>query len=667
MTFLQPFVLWGLPLILLPIIIHLINRLRHRTQPWAAMRFLISATRTSVSQAKLRQFLILLFRVLAVLALIFFLSRPLAGGWLGWMFAAAPDAVLILLDRSASMENQGAGSSVTAREQALRLIAQAAGEYQETSHLILIDSASRSPQELATASSLTNLSVTLPTDTAADLPAMVQAALKWIIDNRAGTAEIWIASDLQQSNWMPRDLRWKDLVAQIRSLPQTIRVRLLAPAAAAEANLSIALQDATRRDRANRAELHLVADLQRAGSASNSLPLQLAIDGAQSQVEVAVDSDTLRWRHKIDLGQKNSGGWGKLQLPADANRRDNAAYFVYGPGTATKAAVVSADSQNARYLRLAAAGYGPDGREPARALSHSDIESGGLEDKSLLVWQDSLPSSPISARIVTFVEQGGRVVFFPPARSGAEQFLNIRWSDVQSANSDHPFQIQRWDQDQGPLAKTDEGWTLPVSQTTFLQRQLLDGARTILATFEDGAPFLARLTLGQGEIYFCTSLPQQNWSSLADGPVLVPMLQRLLQAGSQRLQQTASIPCGELSPSDRALRWTPVAATNQADVNLHAGVYRSGERLIAVNRPAAENDPVSADPEELRQLFAGVKFQLFQEERTRTDMLQGEFWRVFLFAMLLFLLVEAILILPARSKHQPAAAAAAPSMPVPAQ
>src|SRR5258707_12013904 len=104
MTFLQPFILWALPLVLLPVIIHLLNRMRHRTQPWAAMRFLISATRSSVSNAKLRQFLILLCRVMAVAALILFLARPLAGGWLGWALSPAPDVIVMLLDRSASME-----------------------------------------------------------------------------------------------------------------------------------------------------------------------------------------------------------------------------------------------------------------------------------------------------------------------------------------------------------------------------------------------------------------------------------------------------------------------------------------------------------------------------------------------------------------------------------
>ena len=103
MTFLQPWILWGLPLILIPVLIHLINRMRHRPQRWAAMQFLLAANRTSTSHAKLRQILVMLFRMLAVLMLVLFLSRPLAGGWLGWALSSAPDAILILLDRSASM------------------------------------------------------------------------------------------------------------------------------------------------------------------------------------------------------------------------------------------------------------------------------------------------------------------------------------------------------------------------------------------------------------------------------------------------------------------------------------------------------------------------------------------------------------------------------------
>src|SRR5665213_1918446 len=121
MTFLQPLVLLGLPLVLVPVIIHLLNRMRHRPRPWAAMRFLVAATRSSISNTKLRQFLILLCRVLAVAMLLFFLARPLAGGWLGWALSPAPDAIVLLLDRSASMEARSGG--ISRRKQALKLLA----------------------------------------------------------------------------------------------------------------------------------------------------------------------------------------------------------------------------------------------------------------------------------------------------------------------------------------------------------------------------------------------------------------------------------------------------------------------------------------------------------------------------------------------------------------
>ena len=44
MSYLQPWMLWALPAVLLPIIIHLLNRLRYRTVHWGAMMFLLKAT-----------------------------------------------------------------------------------------------------------------------------------------------------------------------------------------------------------------------------------------------------------------------------------------------------------------------------------------------------------------------------------------------------------------------------------------------------------------------------------------------------------------------------------------------------------------------------------------------------------------------------------------------
>jgi hypothetical protein len=654
MTFLQPWVLLGLPLVLLPVIIHLLNRLRHRPKPWAAMRFLVSATRSSISQTKLRQFLVLLFRVLAVAMLILFLARPLAGGWLGWALAPAPDAILILLDRSASMEMHSGGTS--RRQQALQLLTQAARPFEQTSHLVLIDSATLSAQEVAQADSLARLSVTGPSDTAADIPAMLRAGFDWLIKNRAGTAEIWIASDNQRSNWMPEDARWNSVIAQLSGLSQKVRVRLLELNQTPEDNASIAIKELLRRPRGDQSELEMTLEVQRNRTAPATLPVTLTLDGERSSTELKLDGQSLRWRRKIDLGARREGGWGSFSLPADANPRDNAAYFVYGPDVPLLAAVVSADRQGARDFQYAAASRGA---EPAELISPADFASASLDGKSLLIWQAPLPSGGDADRVKTFAEEGGVVIFFPPEQADPRQFDGISWGQTQNAEGQDGFRILRWEENEGPLAKSDEHQSLPLAQTTFMRRQAIVGQKDALAAFDDGSAFLTRQSAGKGEIYFCASLPDPAWSSLGDGPVLVPMLQRMLLAGGQRLQPVSAVACGELSAVDQARQWAAVDSTEAKDIRSQAGVYRSGNRLLAVNRPASEDDPEIIDSDQARKLFGDLPVQTLQERNLETGQLQGEIWRVFVFAMLLFLLAEAILILPARRAAPPQTAAPA--------
>src|SRR5437763_11174629 len=109
MSFLQPLMLAALPLAALPIIIHLINQRRYQTVRWAAMMFLLAANRMSRGYARLRQWLIMLFRMAAIAGLIFAVSRPLLGGWLGLAAGGRADTTIVLLDRSPSMEQGGAG------------------------------------------------------------------------------------------------------------------------------------------------------------------------------------------------------------------------------------------------------------------------------------------------------------------------------------------------------------------------------------------------------------------------------------------------------------------------------------------------------------------------------------------------------------------------------
>src|ERR1700734_3188974 len=104
MGYLQPWMWWALPAVLLPIIIHLLNRLRYKTVHWAAMVFLLKANRAATRRAKIRQYILLALRCLVLLFLIWAMARPLIGGWLGSAAGGAPEGVIFLFCPSPPME-----------------------------------------------------------------------------------------------------------------------------------------------------------------------------------------------------------------------------------------------------------------------------------------------------------------------------------------------------------------------------------------------------------------------------------------------------------------------------------------------------------------------------------------------------------------------------------
>ena len=221
MSFLAPALLFALPLAALPVIIHLIHLHRRRTIQWAAMMFLLAAQQMNRGYSRLRQMLILTLRVLAVLGLILLVARPLAGGWLG-LTGGSPDAVIVLLDRSASMEQQNLATGESKRSSAVKKIAQGIEDmFGSRTKVVLIDSATNEPTLIENAKALTDLPAAQMSDTTADLPAMMQSALDFITVNQIGRTDVWIASDLRQADWNATSGRWEALRAAFAA-PETL-------------------------------------------------------------------------------------------------------------------------------------------------------------------------------------------------------------------------------------------------------------------------------------------------------------------------------------------------------------------------------------------------------------------------------------------------------------
>ena len=162
MSFYQQPLLWFLCAAAIPVIIHLLNRRRHKTVRWAAMQFLLKATRESRGKKKLRHILILTARTLGIAALATAAARPMIGGLLGWG-ANQLDTVILVLDRSASMETTADNASNSRRALALDRVRDAMKSLDATK-LVLIDSATATPQDIPSPETLAEITNTRATD-----------------------------------------------------------------------------------------------------------------------------------------------------------------------------------------------------------------------------------------------------------------------------------------------------------------------------------------------------------------------------------------------------------------------------------------------------------------------------------------------------------------------
>jgi hypothetical protein len=167
MSFLQPGLLLALPLIALPVIIHLINQRRYQSVRWAAMMFLLAANKMSRGYARIRQWLILACRTAAVAGLIFAVARPLAGGWLGLTAGGRPDTTIVILDRSPSTSQGAAAGTGSKLATGVRQLASTLGTL-GSNRWVLIDSGNGTPRELESLDGLVSSPSTGPTASAAD-------------------------------------------------------------------------------------------------------------------------------------------------------------------------------------------------------------------------------------------------------------------------------------------------------------------------------------------------------------------------------------------------------------------------------------------------------------------------------------------------------------------
>lgn len=642
MFFFAPALLWFLLAAAAPIVIHLVNRRRHKSIQWAAMQFLLKATRQYRGEKKLRHIAILTCRTLGVAALALAAARPIISKITGWT-SGPIHTVALILDRSASMEIKPTHHPQSRREIALEKISATIKDLGKP-RVVMLDSAGGNPQEISSPELLSSLSSTAPTDTAADIPSLLNQAITWLADT-PGRTEIWIASDLQKSSWMPSDDRWNNIRTEIKTLPNPPTIRVLAMSGSTSPNASIRIVESRRNDN----ELLIDVEIERHGNThEKQTSLTTHLNGANTGQMVAVVGSLTRFQKRITLPASPDAGYGWLALPPDGNPRDNIAYFVYSPSRKPLTLIVSATGETANYLALAAA---PPGTQMESQVVQPEQALQTISPKySAILWASPMPEGPTAEAMQRYLASGGQVCFFAPGTQSPHTFNQLGWGEITISPSNKFFTIGEWDREDGPLCDGLDGTPIAAQKLKALRRQIPEGNITTLAHWSNGEPAFARRIIDQGTAWLFGTKPDYSWSNFSDADVLLPLVQRIIAQGHQRFNQSQAITVG--SDATRLLPGTTRIHINNPGDKLTtkeyiAGVEKSGDGLLAINRPTAEDATESLDRNSIKPLFKDIRYTLIDQLRENNDSaISAEAWRLFLIATLFFLIAEALLCLP---------------------
>lgn len=121
-------------------------------------------------------------------------------------------------------------------------------------------------------------------------PGLLQTALDYIAVKKTGRTDVWLVSDLRQSDWDAAGGRWAALRSGFGAL-QGVRFQVLAYPETSAADLGISVEKVTRRETADKAELLLDLRLTRGAEPAEPIPvpLRVVVNGVSSNLTVGTE------------------------------------------------------------------------------------------------------------------------------------------------------------------------------------------------------------------------------------------------------------------------------------------------------------------------------------------------------------------------------------------
>jgi hypothetical protein len=621
-----------------PILIHLLLRPRARRVEIGSVRFLHLALRDSTRRRKVRRWLLLALRSLAVLLLALLFARPYLSGHGS---DGRDREVIILIDQSASMSAVQSGRTLFVRAQEAATKILKAMPENAAVHLAYFDAQGVAPVESPRIESLRE-----PGHAGTDY----NLALRWARDQLALSVRprrtIYLISDFQRIG-MSGD--------PFDGFPPGVGVELIEIGRPPIGNLSVGGVEPSQTVLRGKAPVVVRSQVRNAGPFSaNNIAVRLTLTGPapipqqvrtitvparayqEAVFELPIEKPGIYTGHVELSGEDEFPADDKRFLGLDARPPDRLLLLDGRPG-------ISVYGNGTYYLEMALRLRLTDRESPLTPYEPTRLswdDGGKLPELSpfrVVVGCNVSRWSPGDiAALRTFVSRGGNLLVFTGDRVRPEGYAPLESAGLLPATVEGTagpdlFRFAAWDREHPifrPLSDPQQGDLRRIAFHHITKLKPAAQAK-VLALAQTGDPLIVQKRVGEGKVVMVAGSADRDWSDWPQSRLYVPLVHQLVGYLTDRLPETARV---QTIPADR---------------DHPPGVSREGDRVIVRNLDPDESEIERFSADRFRQMFHLPESDSAKEQTTvEADKLfpesqrPDEVWMYVVWILLILLIAE---------------------------
>ncbi len=554
MTFLNPAVLFGLFAAAIPIVLHFLNLRKLKTIEFSTLAFLKELQKTKIRRIKLKQWLLLLIRVLIILFLVMAFARPtLKTISLGDSSAAKTTAVIVL-DNTFSMSVVGEkGSRLNNYKQIAKNLL---SNFQPGDEIALISVGDLNGQNQLVSGNLSEIKKRIDDLEISNISgtlnqAMIRAA-QILYQSKNFNKEIYLLTDLQKD-------RIANSTSEISNFGQTIspetRLYIFEGKQNEVVNLGIADLKPNNQLYEVGKEISFSVQIKNYSKSSvNDNVVSFFINGkrtAQKSLSLAADEakeisfeTTLQDTGLVEF---------TAELEDDAILQDNKRFFsVYIPSDISLL-ILSDRSDDTKFIKLAL-GI-PNSKIKLTELRTEQSSTANLQkfDAVILIGTEGIRDFK---QLASYISIGGNIIVMPGTQSTLAGFQNlsksiglpIPASIIGKPGSPDSF-TQFFKTDfQHPLLKNifeEKAKTQIESPEIFCYFKTLSASSgKSIISLVDNSTFLSEYNVGKGKVLYFSSAPVLSWNTFPLKAFFTPLMNKALLYSSVKSNRDSVFICG---------------------------------------------------------------------------------------------------------------------------